>query len=145
MGSALLRDGTESETSYQDWLHQRAELAGWDTQYHTHDSRASDDGFPDWFGIRVIPGVTHRGHAPVYRYLIAELKSARGKVAARQALWLDRLSLIPHLVVCLWRPADRDEVERLLTSNEPYLFTSTAWLARREHETIAKDRRRRVA
>lgn len=149
MGRGLLADGTESEDSLQQWLHERAKLAGWDTQYHTFNSEHSDDGFPDWFAIRELPGVTYRANSPVYRYVVAELKSQRGLIRAQQARWLDRLAVIPHLVVCLWRPSDRDEIERILTSNEPYLTTPTHWMARRDAERRAKDRpptrRRRAA
>lgn len=139
MGSPLLKDGTESETGFQGWLHERAAWAQWDTQYHTYNSEHSDEGFPDWFGIREIPGLTYRGHGPVYRYLVAELKSARGQVKARQALWLDRLASLPQFTVCLWRPGDKPEIERILVSNEPLIFTATNWLSRRFTEKIAKD------
>jgi len=48
------------------------------------------------------------------RLIIAELKSAKGRVARQQELWLKSLAHAP-IEVYVWRPADIAEIEKVLT------------------------------
>lgn len=61
--------------------------------YHTHDSRRSQPGFPDW----VIAGK----NGVLYR----ELKSESGRVSRAQNRWIARLRESGQ-DVDVWRPAD---------------------------------------
>jgi hypothetical protein len=61
--------------------------------YHTHDSRRSHGGYPDWT-IVGIGGVLFR-----------ELKTQRGKVSPEQRAWLDALAAA-NADVDVWRPGD---------------------------------------
>lgn len=60
--------------------------------YHTHDSRRSHAGYPDW---------TFAGPGGV---LFRELKTARGPVTAGQERWLETLRAA-GLDASIWRPA----------------------------------------
>lgn len=48
------------------------------------------------------------------RLVIAELKSTRGQVTARQQLWLDDLAAVPGIEVHVWRPDDWTRIENTL-------------------------------
>jgi hypothetical protein len=48
------------------------------------------------------------------RDLCIELKSRYGKTSPAQQEWLYRASLCPHVEVYLWRPAEIDEIIRIL-------------------------------
>ena len=61
--------------------------------YHTHDSRASHPGYPDW---------TFAGPGGV---LFRELKTARGKLTAAQQDWQRTLRRAGS-DVDVWRPGD---------------------------------------
>jgi hypothetical protein len=61
--------------------------------YHTHDSRRSPSGFPDLVIVFPRTGAL----------LIAELKSATGKVSAAQQKWIEALDGSPA-GVHVWRP-----------------------------------------
>jgi hypothetical protein len=63
--------------------------------YHTHDSRRSEPGFPDFV-------LTRRR-----RTIFAKLKSDTGRLSAPQRRWLAALSQNPVPEVYLWRPAPR--------------------------------------
>lgn len=73
-------------------------------RYHTLNSVGSDSGFPDLVLLR----------PP--RLLFVELKTDRGRVTPGQWLWLDDLGALPPDVVevYVWRPSDREAVERIL-------------------------------
>ena len=60
--------------------------------YHTHDSRRSESGYPDW---------TITGQRTIFR----ELKTQRGKVSAAQQEWLAALTAAGD-DAAVWRPAD---------------------------------------
>lgn len=49
------------------------------------------------------------------RLVVAELKSATGKVATEQEAWLARFRLIPGAEVYVWRPDDMGEIVRILS------------------------------
>ena len=70
-----------------------AQLHRWRT-YHTHDSRRSEPGFPDLVLVR----------GP--RLVVAELKTAAGRVTPDQRAWLDALHGCGPPEVHLWRPDD---------------------------------------
>ena len=81
-----------------------ARLCRW-RSYHTHDSRRSARGFPDLLLVR---------HG---RLILAELKSAEGKVTASQQEWLTDLSTVKAVETYLWRPGDWDVIVERLKSN----------------------------
>lgn len=89
-----------SERVFQEQIRKLALYLGW-LCYHTHDSRRSAAGFPDC--------VLVRGNRVIY----AELKAAKGRVTPEQQAWLESLRRAEKEVY-LWRPADIDEIERLL-------------------------------
>lgn len=70
--------------------------------YHTHDSRRSDEGWPD---LVLCNGT---------RLIIAELKSATGTVTPAQTLWLDMLRHTGLVEVFCWRPKDLPDIEAIL-------------------------------
>lgn len=90
----------ESEADLQAKILQLAGYQGW-LAYHTHDSRRSQEGFPDLVLVR----------AP--RLIFAELKSMRGSMSPAQYVWLDELDRTPAEVY-IWRPCDWPEIERIL-------------------------------
>ena len=61
--------------------------------YHTHDSRRSPEGYPDW----TIAGPGGQ--------LFRELKKQRGIVTRAQQAWLDTLTA-GGADACVWRPED---------------------------------------
>lgn len=75
-------------------------------RYHVHDSRQqewdSDAGFPDLVLVR----------SP--RILIVELKTIRGFVSTKQAVWLASLRACPGVETHVWRPTDEDAVKAAL-------------------------------
>lgn len=82
-----------SERQLSDGVASLADLFGW-MRYHTHDSRHSAPGFPDWILIR----------PP--RLIVTELKSQNGKVTEAQQLWLHAWAQVQGAEVFVWRPAD---------------------------------------
>jgi hypothetical protein len=85
-----------------------AKRYGW-LAYHTHDSRRSEEGFPDLVLVRS-DGI-----------LFVELKTNAGKVTRQQAVWLDMLSHTGRPVeVYTWRPKNWALIEERLTrSTQP--------------------------
>lgn len=75
-------------------------LYGYELVYHTFVSMYSPRGFPDLVLVREEPR----------RMVIAELKSANGKLTADQERWIELLTSmaegVPHMAVCVWRPDD---------------------------------------
>ena len=73
---------------------------GWDVRYHTHDSRRSASGFPDWVFARSRDG----------RLLFVELKTETGALSAAQRLVIDTLEAVAQATgavgVHVWRPRD---------------------------------------
>lgn len=78
-----------------------ATMLGWKLNYHTLRSKGSRSGFPDRVLVRD-------------RVVYAELKTAIGKPTDGQIEWLDGLARA-GAEVYLWRPADLDEIARILT------------------------------
>ncbi len=88
-----------SEKQFQAEVERIAARCGW-VSFHDRDSRRNDAGFPDLLLIRE-------------RIVWAELKSEHGKVSADQRRFLYGL-LAAGQEVYIWRPADLDEIERVL-------------------------------
>ena len=83
-----------SEASLQRRVLGLARELGW-LAYHTHDSRRSQPGWPDL----ALVSVKRR------RFLVAELKTERGRVAPEQHTWLTALAAA-GIEAHIWRPAD---------------------------------------
>lgn len=94
---AKLRSDAMSEAELQANVVDLARFFHW-LDYHTHDSRRSQPGFPDLVLSR----------AP--RLMFVELKSEKGKLDPSQTEWLDELGGVrdanPLVEVHLWRPSD---------------------------------------
>lgn len=102
MGStALGRPPAPPESAWQAQVVQLAVLRGWRC-FHDHDSRRNTAGLPDLILCR-------RG-----RLIFAELKTNTGRTSAEQDAWLGALALVAGVEVFLWRPADLEDVQRVL-------------------------------
>lgn len=90
------------------WMTRVLDTAAWHGWrcYHPFDSRRSTPGWPDLTMVR-------RG-----RLVIAELKTASGRVTPAQREWLADLSACPGVETYLWRPEDWPTVKKTLASNE---------------------------
>ena len=73
-----------------------ARLRGYLT-YHTHRSDRSEPGFPDLVLL----------HPTAKHLVFAELKTAKGRVAPAQHVWIDSLRRAGSDAY-IWRPADLD-------------------------------------
>ena len=82
-----------------------AEALGW-LVYHTHDSRRSQKGFPDFVLARE-------------RVVYAEIKGAKTPVTGEQQEWIDRLTAA-GAEAYVWRmPADMDVLLETLRARRP--------------------------
>jgi hypothetical protein len=94
-------------------IRQVAKTQGWRV-YHTYNSRKSEEGFCDLVLARPA-STTSPG-----RLLFAELKSAKGKLTAAQAVWLDVLRhTVPDIEVYEWRPSDLPDIVDCLSRRLP--------------------------
>ena len=73
---------TPTEAEFTRLFLQLARAKGWARRYHTHDSRRSSRGFPDW--VMVHPGQK--------RILFIELKGWAGHASEEQLAWLEDLA-----------------------------------------------------
>lgn len=89
-----------TEAEWQEWVENLATLRDW-KHYHTHNSRRSDEGFPDL--------VLARGS----KLIVAELKKEGGKVSEAQREWLQAFALT-GVDAYTWWPHDIEEVEEVL-------------------------------
>jgi hypothetical protein len=101
--AAALFGERDNEKAWQAEVVDTAVRLGWHRLYHTFDSRRSTPGFPDLVLCR----------PP--RLVFAELKSENGRVTREQWEWRDDLEAC-GAEFYLWRPSDRDEVDRVLAS-----------------------------
>jgi len=92
-----------SEADFQAQLITSAKKLGW-RAYHTHDSRKSEEGFPD------VVLVSRRQR----RVIFAELKNDTERERPEQKLWADDLAACPGVELYLWRFMDWDAVLELL-------------------------------
>ena len=90
-----------TEKEFQSQVVTLARILGW-LVYHPYDSRRSEPGFPDLTMVRA------------GRLIFAELKSETGKVTLAQKDWARELEL-SDAEYYLWRPADWNMLERILT------------------------------
>lgn len=90
---------TVTEAIFQSWVLGIATWNNW-LVYHTHDSRRSEEGFPDLVLVRE-------------RVVYAELKRPKGKAAPAQVKWIEKLRAA-GAEVYLWYPDDLPEVKRVL-------------------------------
>lgn len=84
-----------SEAEWQQQVIDLATMYGW-LVYHTHDSRRSMAGFPDLSMVNIT-------------FMMAELKTERGRVSEAQQLWISKLQSA-GVEINLWRPSDVDDV-----------------------------------
>jgi len=101
-----LLDVTVSEAAFQEQVIEYAHLRGW-RSYHAHDSRRSAPGFPDLVLLRV------------GKMIVAELKRESGVLSKPQREFLIELMAVAGasggaVSVCVWRPSDWPDVERML-------------------------------
>lgn len=96
------------EKVFQEQVVQLARHCGW-LVYHTYDARRSEKGFPDLVMVRGA------------RVVVAELKSASGRVTPEQMRWIEAFKRIPHIQTFVWRPGDWDEVEATLVPSREEL------------------------
>jgi len=92
-----------SEKAFLQQVTGLASILGWHT-YHPWLSIHSPRGWPDLALVR----------PP--RLILAELKTAKGKVSESQERWAELLKACPGVEYYLWRPADIDEVAAILQS-----------------------------
>ena len=114
------------EKTWQTQVVQLAQTLGWRRPFHVYDSRRSEHGWPDLALVRD-------------RLIFAELKRQTGKPTDHQIDWLNALTRAG--VECyLWRPADLDEVARILAHRGRPQFTPRTlwrplWAGQQEHTT----------
>ena len=72
---------TPTEAEFTRLVLQVARAKGWSRRYHTHDSRRSSRGFPDWVMVNVAQK----------RILFLELKGYAGTASDEQRAWLEDL------------------------------------------------------
>ena len=83
----------ESESEFMGQVIALAYAKGW-CIYHTYDSRRSVAGFPDLLMLH-----------PQHGQIVAELKTATGKLTPQQATWLLAFEQAGQKAA-IWRPAD---------------------------------------
>lgn len=92
-----------NEKQWQQMVLNLAHMRGF-RSYHTFDSRRCTPGFPDLVLVR----------AP--RVLFVELKTdaKTSRLSPAQREWLADLGECPGVESFVWRPADLDDVQRIL-------------------------------
>jgi hypothetical protein len=97
----LLFDPAESDLERD--VRELALRTGWPLAYHTHISRGSAPGFPDWIFLR--PG----------RIVALELKAQGGAPSAEQVAWIGMLSTVPGVDAAIIYRKDLQDAADLLT------------------------------
>jgi len=90
-----------SEAKFQRTVMKIAVQLNW-LIYHTHNSIGSAAGFPDLCMVKD------------RRYIMAELKTEKGKVSVEQQRWIDALKRTAIIEVYLWRPSMMEEIVEIL-------------------------------
>jgi hypothetical protein len=90
-----------TEAQFLAQVIQLAKILGY-RAYHPALSKWSERGWPDVALVR----------PP--RFILAELKSDKGKVTPQQQEWLDDLARCPGVEVWLWRPSDFEQIVEIL-------------------------------
>lgn len=94
-----------TERQFQAQVLDLARLFGW-LCYHTYDSRRCAPGYPDL-------ALCH----PQRGYVLAELKTDKGRLKPAQRTWIEALRAA-GVEVCVWRPRDFEAiVERLCSTS----------------------------
>ena len=88
---------TPTEAEFTRLVLQVARAKGWAHRYHTHDSRRSSRGFPDWVMV----------HEAQKRTLFLELKGFAGKLADDQREWLRVLGAAGNEAYCVTTTGDK--------------------------------------
>lgn len=96
-----------SEAAWQMVVENLAGFGGWALSYHTHDSRRSQKGWPDYVFCREETD----GYLP--ELIVVELKGPTTRVTFDQLRWLAALRSC-GIESFLWRPADKPAVEARL-------------------------------
>jgi hypothetical protein len=78
---AWYRPWTPTEAEFTRLFLRIARAKGWTRRYHTHDSRRSTRGFPDWVLV----------HTAQRRILFVELKGFAGTASDEQREWMAAL------------------------------------------------------
>ena len=87
------------EDKLQDGLLRVLKDLGFDFRYHTHDSRSSEEGFPDVVAINRDAGILW----------VAELKGLKTPTKPAQLEWLDAWRSVKRIIVPgVIHPADYD-------------------------------------
>ncbi len=98
--------GDAMSLSERDFMAQVLDLAtlyGW-LVYHTYDSRRCQPGYPDLSLCHPIAG----------EYLLAELKTDRGRLRPTQRVWIEALRKA-GIEIWVWRPRDFDAIVKRLS------------------------------
>lgn len=127
MATADIPDlGRLNEADWTTWVLGVADTYRWTLRYHTHNSRRSEPGFPDWTFIN------ERAPAVVF----AELKGWNTVVKDKQVRFVNGLRAA-GCAAFIWRPRHADEVWDVL-SNPIRLHTERVWLPPLIPEEYAK-------
>lgn len=102
-----------SEAAWEMVVQNLAGYGDWMLEYHTHDSRRSQAGWPDWVFCREATDE----YLP--ELIFVELKAERTKVSDDQYRWLGALRSL-GFEAYLWRPADKPAVEERLLRPRVY-------------------------
>ena len=86
-----------SEKAFAQAVVELAAWCGWRV-YRVWNSRHSPSGWPDLVLCRP-PAL-----------IVAEVKSARGRLSAAQRAWLEALGQCPGIEVYVWRPTDWETI-----------------------------------
>ena len=95
------------EAALLAWVRRTALENGW-LYWHCYDSRGSDLGYPDVTLVK-----------PGHPLILAECKTATGKLTIEQQRWLEFLPQATGVYSGLWRPQDKDMILELLTRKRP--------------------------
>ena len=90
-----------TEEQFSQKVSDLASYTGWKLRYHTHDSRRSAAGFPDWIFCR----------PP--ELIAVELKAEKGRLSDAQREWLQALEMC-DVEVHVWRPSQWPEIQARL-------------------------------
>jgi VRR-NUC domain len=94
-------DATVTERDLQDQVLALARIFGWKV-FYPWTSVHSAAGWPDLALVK----------AP--RFVVAEIKTQRGRLTAAQRDWLEELEDYPGIEVFVWRPSDWPQIVEVL-------------------------------
>jgi len=97
-----------TEAEFQNDIIDYAKEHGWTKIYHTHDSRHSEAGFSDLVMLRPTK------EDEFVQGVVLECKMPGAKPTKAQLEWIALWNRVPGIRARVIRPADWDEIERLL-------------------------------